>query len=505
MPVEVTLIPRWVCNRMDVTIFQDELQSQEMIQGEVNSKDQKTRRDYQFISQRILETIQAGQCCDITVKVEDATFVGSRLILVAVSPYFRSMCLSGWKESSENVVEIKGISKAGFEIIWDFIHGTEYDVSTEELALTALYDSLYLQIEYICKILCRKLRTKFLHVGNALHIRSVAYNLAMKELVDDLDRYISHHFQEIIWMPEFLNISFQYLRELLGRDDLERWVNFPNLEHERAKATAVLKGSCLHLIGGAQKDFRYERLDVRSKKWQVLADWQEDPSLRTGCSFPGIAFHNGELYVTGGSGGATTRRDVHIYDTRMDTWRECPSMVMERWRHGLISFQGNLYAVGGERNRSIEVLEETDWKVVFQYGDQIQTPKVRLVMPSFIEVWALGGSQQDMRLVYAVKTHFAAGWGLSPFRFHAVACFISSDGLISSDTSNLMVATGNRANAYHIKKKDRDTVCSTLRPRSTRASMFPRTAGFKVAARSRLQLRPHPSNVFPAFRLLSPV
>ena len=61
------------------------------------------------------------------------------------------------------------------------------------------------------------------------------------------------------------------------------------------------------------------------------------------------------VYVTGGSRGGLPSC-VERYDLCEDVWSESDvaPMLKERYAHGLVEFDGDLYAVGGESESSVE-------------------------------------------------------------------------------------------------------------------------------------------------------
>ena len=87
--------------------------------------------------------------------------------------------------------------------------------------------------------------------------------------------------------------------------------------------------------------------------------------------------HEGELVLAGGWDDSAEnldgdipcarKKEVYVYDGRRNAWMEWPSMAEGRQRHGLISLDAQLFAVGGTGNSSIEVFDGTRWEVVNKY------------------------------------------------------------------------------------------------------------------------------------------
>ena len=154
--------------------------------------------------------------------------------------------------------------------------------------------------------------------------------------------------------------SKKYLTSV-NRFDLAswNWIPAPDMKFERHAASAMFLDSSLHVIGGVPNSKKHERLDTRTKTWCELSQWPG------GRGRPALAIHNGDVYAAGG--GCVNEpllSDMHLYDKRKNDWRSLPPMIEKRLKHGLISFEGNLYAVGGENTPSVEMYDGTEWKVV---------------------------------------------------------------------------------------------------------------------------------------------
>ena len=140
-----------------------------------------------------------------------------------------------------------------------------------------------------------------------------------------------------------------------------RWVPLPQMVYARNEAGALYLDSCLHVVGGWESNAtRHERLDLRTSKWEVLA---ELPGYR---GAPALACHESKVVVSGGS-DVMAQRTVYEYDDRGNSWRELPSMVERRYRHGLIPLKDKLYAVGGKGTCSVEAFDGSSWEVVKRF------------------------------------------------------------------------------------------------------------------------------------------
>ena len=137
-----------------------------------------------------------------------------------------------------------------------------------------------------------------------------------------------------------------------------KWIRVPDAKYERHAAAAVVLDSCLHVVGGYPNGKKFERLDTRTKTWSELTEWPG------GLNSPGVTVHDGEIHVSGGGrGGQPKLPRVYVHDSRKNDWRLLPPMTEKRYRHGLVSFERILYAVGGEKTPSVETYDGASWKL----------------------------------------------------------------------------------------------------------------------------------------------
>ena len=144
----------------------------------------------------------------------------------------------------------------------------------------------------------------------------------------------------------------------------QKWMRLSDTIHPRADAAAAMRHSTLHLIGGVyngivkKKMKEYERMDVREGRWEELAPLPQERS------WSAAVFHNDQLHVAGGFGSEGRRRkELYLYEERAHKWISLQSMNEGRVCHGLISFEGRLYAIGGYLNSTMEYFNGREWKV----------------------------------------------------------------------------------------------------------------------------------------------
>lgn len=73
------------------------------------------------------------QFTDVTLKVEEETFLAHRVVLAAHSQYFLTMFTCGMTESREEAVTIHGVSSEVFTIVLSYIYRGRVDTADVDL------------------------------------------------------------------------------------------------------------------------------------------------------------------------------------------------------------------------------------------------------------------------------------------------------------------------------------------------------------------------------------
>lgn len=70
-----------------------------------------------------MSEMKAGTCSDVTIKVKGNEFKMHRIYLSVVSPFFKAMFSSNFKESTSGIVELGEIKTSTFRLIYEFLLG----------------------------------------------------------------------------------------------------------------------------------------------------------------------------------------------------------------------------------------------------------------------------------------------------------------------------------------------------------------------------------------------
>ena len=176
-----------------------------------------------------------GLLCDLLLSVDNKEIRAHRIILAAVSPYFRAMFLGKLVESNQNRVVLHDFDASAIESIVQYAYTGVVEID-EFNVQSILYASALLQIDVVKQACCEFL-LKVLDVSNCLGIRSLAETLSCHELFEKAHQFVVDHFGDILKQEEFLFQPCESLKCLLD----SKFLNTSNEEEVMGGVLAWLK------------------------------------------------------------------------------------------------------------------------------------------------------------------------------------------------------------------------------------------------------------------------
>ncbi|XP_035241833.1 kelch-like protein 5 [Anguilla rostrata] len=349
-----------------------------------------------YITHGLKQLLDAQQLCDVTLLVEGKKFMCHRVLLAAVSPYFRAMFTSPLVESRLTEIRLEEVTPSVMETVIQFVYTGEAGLSldtAEDLFVAANR----LQVMPL-QDLCSRFLFEHLSVENCLGMYSLARSHHDQLLLRASLRLVAQHFPRVARQNDFLLLDPGTLGSLLASDRLgvdseaevydaaRRWA-----EHQPRQRYAHMPALLRHLRPGLlapeeslrlaqelgpgladgpagplrpregmfekkivcvdlkpredeslrESDFTVDCFDPRTGKWEKLAALGS--LLCPGCTAVG-----GRLFVAGGIlRGGQVSASVHEYDTVRDRWLPRPSLAVPRAMLGLLGCGDTLYALGG--------------------------------------------------------------------------------------------------------------------------------------------------------------
>lgn len=157
--------------------------------------------------------------CDVEIEVEGNVFAAHRYVLAAAIPYFNSMFVSEMKETRQKRIVIQDIPAVAIQQLLDFAYTSKILINGDNVQ-QLLYAASILQMDTVCGA-CQNFLTQYLTTANCLSIRQFAEQHNCVSLMSSVDDFAIEHFPELRHLPEFLQIPFGHLMDLLRSSNLK--------------------------------------------------------------------------------------------------------------------------------------------------------------------------------------------------------------------------------------------------------------------------------------------
>ncbi|XP_005094378.1 kelch-like protein 18 [Aplysia californica] len=187
-----------------------------------------------------------SELCDVQLCVEEMVIPAHRIILAALSPYFKAMFCSHLNERQEFQIRIQGLNAQAVKAVVQFAYTADLCLS-EETVQSVMQTASMMQISAIEKLCCTFL-LEHMYPENCLGIRDFAHVMGCFELKEAADKYCEDHFFDVSQSEEFFQLNVDEVIGLISRDGLRvakeeevyaavmRWVEF---DPERSKQDIV--------------------------------------------------------------------------------------------------------------------------------------------------------------------------------------------------------------------------------------------------------------------------
>ena len=153
--------------------------------------------------------------CDCILVAEAVSFHVHKSLLASVSDYFRAMFCSGMRESTNQMIELQGVSATGLKMIIDFIYSGDVEIGMQDIE-DVLDAATHLQMRHIVNF-CTDFLIEQLTMHNCLDIGQIGVNFHLTKVDDYVNRYLLDNFNAI---PELCKLPFERLKFLLGSNEL---------------------------------------------------------------------------------------------------------------------------------------------------------------------------------------------------------------------------------------------------------------------------------------------
>ncbi|KAF3694238.1 Kelch-like protein 10 [Channa argus] len=309
-----------------------------------------------------------GKLCDAIVKAEDVEFQIHKIILCNCSPYFRAL-FTCWSTEDRKVFNVSNLSPLMMELIIQFAY-TGSVMVTEDNVQDLLLAANMLNVVEIVQT-CSNFLSEHLCPENCVSIWQFTNICFCPELRHRAHRYIVHHFMEVVFQDEFLQLSVQELTDILERDDLNvkkestvfeailRWIS--HLPEEREGHIAVLLSKVRLALSSEEYvkntvlsnklvSNNNECLEIANDAIQTIGHMVRNSPLISELSYrlarPRLP--DAVLLAIGGWSSGNPSDDIEVYNVRTDCWVNITNNLMHpRAYHGAVFLNEYVYCVGG--------------------------------------------------------------------------------------------------------------------------------------------------------------
>nr|XP_057922993.1 kelch-like protein 42 isoform X2 [Doryrhamphus excisus] len=292
----------------------------------------------------------------IAIVMEDKIYEVNKRKLIEKSDYFRALYSSGMRESTEDSVQLRGLSVPGLELVLEFINTSKVEISNETLE-DLIETASFLQVTSILKLLSAEIR-----LDNCVELYGLSEVYGTHDLRHACLKYMSCHYHRMMRRPEFGNLASAV------RDQVREM-------RMRGAATLVAIGdfTCLCLdVPDQDEPWTMLRYGEEDQRWKPLAN--NLPQDMINVRGYGSAVLDNYLFIVGGY--RTTSQEisaVHCYNPCRNEWNQAAPLNQKRSNFKLLAVQGKLYAVGGHCLGTVECYspENDFWTCVSSMPDPL--------------------------------------------------------------------------------------------------------------------------------------
>uniref|UniRef100_A0A3P9M040 Kelch like family member 42 n=1 Tax=Oryzias latipes TaxID=8090 RepID=A0A3P9M040_ORYLA len=253
----------------------------------------------------------------IAIVVDDKIYEVDKKKLIEKSDYFRALYSSGMKESTEDSVELQGLSIPGLELVTSIL----------------------------------KLLTSEIRLDNCVELYNLSGIYGTHDLHSSCLKYMSCYYHPILRRPEFSRLPSAV------RDQVREM-------RMKGSATLVAIGdfTCLSLdVPDQDQPWSMLRYGEAEQRWKPLSN-HLPPDMVNVRGYGSTVLDN---YLFIGGGYRMTSQEisaVHCYNPCRNEWSHVAPLNQKRSNFKLLAVQGKLFAVGGQCLGTVECYcPKQDW------------------------------------------------------------------------------------------------------------------------------------------------
>ncbi|XP_041372703.1 kelch-like protein 23 [Gigantopelta aegis] len=369
------------------------------------------------ILQNIHEEMVKGTFNDLDIVCENGTTSANRLVLAAMSSYFRAMLTSDMTESRTGILNLPTVSVSLFRDILKMCL-CSVDLINEDNCVPILDASEMMLLDDVKDLCHRYLKVHLvITIDNCLHWWRLMNRYNVPDLSIRAISYLIENLTEFVETENIAHLSKTELLEILSKDDLKctedvimkgvmKWLERNNPDTDDVQRIfkkirielidlellvknvvflkLILENSSVqqmitdavqlqNLSTGSNSRFQYRRQDVfvlHCNKSSLLScftsegTWEDVPPAPVDPGFRySAACLGNKIYITGGQ---IRRKCTLVYDVCMREWETGPDLEEKRFYHCMTTANSTVYTIGGMNSNTIEEMSKngTRWHVV---------------------------------------------------------------------------------------------------------------------------------------------
>ncbi|XP_041346977.1 kelch-like protein 6, partial [Gigantopelta aegis] len=399
------------------------------------------------ILQNIHEEMDKGTFNDLDVVCENGTTSANRLVLAAISSYFRAMLTSDMTESRTGVLNLPTVSVSVFRDVLK-MSLCSVDLVNEENCVNILDACEMMQLDNIKDLCHRYLKESLvLNIDNCLHWWRLMNRYNAPGLSNRAVSYLTENLTDFVERENIVHLSKTELLEILSKDDLKckedvimkgvmKWLERNNpdtddvkhifemiridlvdpkflvenvvfskfvLDHDRVKLMITNAMRSQDLTSGCNSRFHNTRVDLFVLQYTNTSllscftsegTWEDVPPapVDPGSWYSAASLGN-TIYITGGK---IRRKCTLVYDVCRREWETGPNLEEERHWHCMATTNSKVYAIGGKYSNTIEEMSESEtrWQV---FGDLNQKREIAFAATVGHNILVMGGRSGGRR------------------------------------------------------------------------------------------------------------
>lgn len=250
----------------------------------------------------------------IAIVMDDKIYEVDKKKLIEKSDYFRALYSSGMRESTEDSVQLQGLSVPGLELVLEFINTSKVQIANETLE-DLIETASFLQVTSILKLLTSEIR-----LDNCVELYSLSEVYGTHDLHHACLKYMSCYYHPMLRRPEFKSLP-SAVRE--------------QVKEMRMKGTAALVAigdfSCLSLdVADQDEPWTMLRYGEVEQRWKPLAN-NLPPDMINVRGY-GSAILDNYLFIVGGY--RMTSQEIsagHCYNPCRNEWNQVAPLNQKRY------------------------------------------------------------------------------------------------------------------------------------------------------------------------------